>query len=233
MSSICIIPARGGSKRIPRKNIRDFCGKPIIAYSIETALQSGLFDQVVVSTDDVEIADISRQYGAETPFMRPAALADDFTGTGVVFGHGVRMLRDAGAQIDYACCIYPTAPLLQCKYLRKGFEFVRSGRADRAISVTLYASPIFRSMMLNEDGYVRMLWPEYKMTRSQDLPEVFHDAGQFYWARADVLLGKLNSEKLRIIPVMLPRWLVVDIDTPEDWRMAEYLYTLTTKERAV
>ena len=222
MANIAILPARGGSKRIPGKNIKSFLGKPIIAYSIETAIQSKLFDKVVVSTDSVKIADISRKYGAEVPFLRPANISGDFSGTDEVIIHALQwMSANNGNNYDNVCCIYPTAPLIQEKYLKKGLELLIQHKATSAFSVTSYPYPIYRSLKINTSNKIEMIWPEYHTTRSQDLPEAYHDAGQFYWANVKkYLIGKrLFSEDS--LPVIIPQNLVQDIDTVKDWKSAE------------
>ncbi|MEG2390390.1 MAG: pseudaminic acid cytidylyltransferase [Pseudomonas sp.] len=221
MSNVVIIPARGGSKRIPRKNLAPFDGVPMIVRSIRTALDSGLFDQVVVSTDDAEIADVARAHGAEVPFLRPAQLADDFTGTAAVIVHALQQLP----AFDYACCVYATAPLLQVRYLREGFELLEQ-HPDKsfAFSVCNFGFPVQRALTLDGQGALTALYPEFRDTRSQDLPEAFQDAGQFYWGRTDAWLrGEVVYSPVSL-PVILPRHLVQDIDTPEDWKRAEYLY---------
>lgn len=225
MSAIAIIPARGGSKRIPRKNLKPFDGVPMIARSIATALDSGLFDQVLVSTDDPEIAELARACGARVPFMRPAELADDFTGTGPVIAHALEALRERGETFDYACCIYATAPLLQVRYLRQGFAAL-AAHPDKsfAFSVCSFAFPVQRALTLDEQGALTALYPEFRGTRSQDLPPAYQDAGQFYWGRSVAWLrGDLVFSPLSL-PVILPRHLVQDIDSEEDWLRAEYLY---------
>ena len=220
---VCIIPARGGSKRIPKKNIKDFFGKPLISYTIETALKSNLFDKVVVSTDDETIAQVAKKYGAEVPFLRPFELSDDFTGTGAVISHALSYLKSQGENYDFVCSIYATAPLLQIKYLKEGFEKLQNSEAVNAFSATSMPFPIQRTFKLNEDGSCEMFWPENFSKRSQDLEESYQDAGQFYWKNlhkqsGDVMFGKDS------IPIILPRHLVQDIDTLEDWERAEYLY---------
>lgn len=183
--NIAIIPARGGSKRIPRKNISDFCGKPMIAYSIEAARDSQLFDRILVSTDDQEIADVAQAYGAEVPFMRPPELANDFAGTTEVIGHATRWMRDRQWSVGSVCCIYATAPFVQADDLRRGLQELQAGNWDYAFTVTEYGSPIFRAFRKHPDGGIEMFFPEHFSTRSQDLPTAFHDAGQFYWGRPD------------------------------------------------
>lgn len=221
---LAIIPARGGSKRIPRKNIKPFCGKPMIAWSIEAALESGCFDRVIVSTDDAEIAEVARQYGAEVPFMRPLELSDDHTGTIPVIRHAIETINSQGRAVEQACCLYATAPFIRAEDLRRGLEMLQGSGSDYAFSVTSYAFPIQRAIRLTPEGRVEMFNPEHFSTRSQDLEEAYHDAGQFYWGRADAWLqGKMIFSPASL-PVMLPRHRVQDIDTPEDWVRAEWLF---------
>lgn len=222
-----IIPARGGSKRIPRKNIRPFCGKPMIAYSIEAALESGVFDRVIVTTDDEEIAAVARQYGAETPFLRPKALSDDHTGTIPVIAHAIDWLNQHQEKpVAFACCIYATAPFVEAKALKEGFLKISSQPGKRfAFSVTSFAFPIQRGVYLADDKMgVIPVYPEHTQTRSQDLKEAYHDAGQFYWGRAEAFLNQEAIFSPNSIPVILPRYRVQDIDTLEDWTCAEYMY---------
>jgi len=221
---IAVIPARGGSKRIPRKNIRMFCGKPIIAYSISAALETGLFDQIVVSTDDDEIASVAREFGATTPFVRPKEIADDFTGTNAVVKHAVGWFAERNHDVTHACCIYATAPLIQPRFLKEAFDALAGSDAAFAFSVTGYAFPIQRALRLAADGRVDALYPEHRLTRSQDLEPVYHDAGQFYWGTARAFLDDMPLFSPRSIGVVLPRLLVQDIDTPEDWEQAEFMY---------
>ena len=222
-NAIAIIPARGGSKRIPKKNIKDFFGKPLIAYSIKVALDSKLFDKVIVSTDDENIAQIARKYGAEVPFIRPKELSDDFTGTGEVVDHTVERLKAQGEEYEYSCTIYATAPLLQKKYLIDGYQKLQKSDAINAFSATSMPFPIQRTFKIDEDGRCEMFAPEYYTSRSQDLEESYQDAGQFYWTK----YGKISTEIMfgkDSIPIILPRHLVQDIDTLEDWKRAEYMY---------
>jgi N-acylneuraminate cytidylyltransferase len=221
LSNVAIIPARGGSKRIPRKNLKPFDGVPMIARSIHTALDSGLFDQVVVSTDDEEIAELAQAHGAQVPFLRPAQLADDFTGTAAVIVHALQQLP----HFEYACCVYATAPLLQARFLRQGLELLEQ-HPDKsfAFSVTDFGFPVQRALTLDEQGALTALYPEFRNTRSQDLPAAFQDAGQFYWGRSGAWLRGEVLYSPASLPVILPRHLVQDIDTAEDWKRAEYLY---------
>ncbi len=220
---VAIIPARGGSKRIPRKNIKDFFGKPLIAYSIQVALDSQLFDKVIVSTDDKEIADIAKQYGAEVPFLRPEKLSDDFTGTSDVINHTLKYLNERNEKYDYCCTIYATAPLLQTKYLIEGFNRIQKSDAINAFSATSMPFPIQRTFKIDENGRCEMFYPEFYYTRSQDLEEAYQDAGQFYWTKLTSQSDEIMFSK-DSIPIILPRHLVQDLDTFEDWTRLEYLY---------
>jgi len=222
--SICIIPARGGSKRIPRKNIREFYGKPIIAWSIEAAKKSKLFNRVVVSTDDLEIAEVAKLYGAEVPFIRSPELADDFTGTIPVVADAIRRLHSLGHNDSEICCLYPTAPFIIISDLRDGYERLKSGNWSFVFSATTYSFPIFRSFQEKEDGSLKMLFPEHFNTRSQDLVESLHDAGQFYWGTAEAWLKETVIFGTKSSIVELPRWRVQDIDCEEDWLFAEQMF---------
>ena len=218
--AVAIIPARGGSKRIPKKSIKDFFGKPLIAYSIEVALASKLFEEVIVSTDDEQIASIAKSYGAVVPFLRPKVLSDDFTGTQAVIEHTLSQLDNS---YDFVCTIYATAPLLQAKYLLEGFEKLKNTTAIYAFSATSMPFPIQRTFKLNKNGRCEMFTPEHYMTRSQDLEEAYQDAGQFYWEKVGVKSDEImfGADSL---PIILPRHLVQDIDTLEDWKRAEVMY---------
>jgi len=230
MSNICIIPARGGSKRIPKKNIKNFFGKPLIVYSIRTAIESKFFDKIIVSTDDEEIAKVAKEYGAEVPFMRPKELADDFTGTADVVASVVSKLKKMGEEYDYICTLYATAPLLQTKYLIQGYEELKNSDAKYSFSSTSIPFPIQRTFKLRNDGRCEMFTPEYYMSRSQDLEEAYQDAGQFYWEKtskeSDSIMFGADS-----IPIILPRYLVQDIDTLEDWERAELMYKSIYQDR--
>ena len=222
--SIAIIPARGGSKRIPRKNIKKFFGKPLISYSIETALKSKLFEKVIVSTDDEEIAKIAKQYGAEVPFLRPKELADDFTGTGAVVEHTLEYLKNNNDKYDYCCTIYATAPLLQEKYLKEGLEKLKNSDAKLAFGVTSMPFPIQRTFKITNNR-CQMFTPEYFSTRSQDLEEAYQDAGQFYWENLSIKSDEIPFG-IDSIPIIIPRYLVQDIDTLEDWERTEIMYEI-------
>lgn len=227
---IAIIPARGGSKRIPRKNIKVFHGKPMIAYSIAVAKQSGLFDKIIVSTDDNEIAEIAKQHGAEVPFRRPQSLADDFTGTVPVIAHAIEAVEALGWQVSEACCIYPTAPFLQADDLSKGLDLLTQHQGDYSFSATSFSFPIQRAIKLTQDQQVSMFYPEFEQTRSQDLQEGYHDAGQFYWGTATAFLAQKPIFSANSYAVLLPRVRVQDIDTTEDWERAERLYQVMSSE---
>ena len=221
---VAVIPARGGSKRIPRKNILPFCGKPMIAWSIETAKSSGLFDRVIVSTDDDEIAEVARHYGAEVPYVRPAELSDDHSDTTQVIAHATRWIMSNGTNVDAVCCIYATAPMIQVSDLKKGWDALESGDWDYAFSVTDFAAPILRSFKQADQGGIEMFFPEHFLTRSQDLPTALHDAGQFYWGRANAWLNCKKIFDRHSVPIIIPRWRVQDIDDLDDWKRAELIF---------
>ena len=220
---LAVITARGGSKRLPGKNIRPLAGRPMIAWPIGVAKASGLFDRIVVSTDCDEIAAVARAWGAEVPFRRPASLSDDFTPTSPVFEHAIRWFIDAGEPPSEACCIYPTAAFLRAEDLQKGHDLIARDGAPSALSVTSFDFPVLRGFKLEADGSVAFNWPEYASTRSQDLPELCHDAGQFYWVNVDSFLRHGSTVMPGSRPVFLPRKRVQDIDTPEDLEIAEFL----------
>jgi pseudaminic acid cytidylyltransferase len=229
VKAIAIIPARGGSKRIPKKNIKSFHGKPLIAYSIETALESKLFSKVVVTTDDKEIAKVAKEYGADVPFVRPPELSDDYTGTAEVIKHAVEFLKQSGEEFDYVCTIYATAPLLRSQYLVEGFEKIKSNDIGMVFSATSMPFPIQRTFKI-VDNKCEMFTPEHYYSRSQDLEEAFQDAGQFYWEKRDRELRDIAFGK-DSMPVILPRHLVQDIDTIEDWQRAEYMYEVANRDK--
>lgn len=223
---VAIIPARGGSKRIPRKNIKPFHGKPMIAYAIEAAQKSGCFDRIIVSTDDQEIADVAMANGAEVPFLRPADIADDHATTLDVISHAAKWLTDQGYHSKYLCCIYATAPFIRADKLQEGLAALETGLYDYAFSATTFPFPIQRAFKLAPSGAISMFMPEHQTTRSQDLEEAYHDAGQFYWGTAEAFAQGRAIFTDQSVAVLLPRIEVQDIDTPEDWQTAEALYAL-------
>lgn len=227
---IAVIPARGGSKRIPRKNIRDFCGKPMIAYAIDAAAQSGLFEHIIVSTDDREIAELATKQQAEAPFVRPADLADDHTPTIPVVAHAIQECTALGWPIDDVCCIYPAVPFLLPQDLKSSFELFGQSDADFCFPVTEFPSAIQRALRRHSNGLMAPMNPEYELTRTQDLEPAYHDAGQFYWGSA-----RSWQEKQRVhsnaVGYLVPSWRVVDIDTPDDWLRAEVLYRATNRAK--
>lgn len=231
---LAVIPARGGSKRIPRKNIKLFGGKPMIAWSIEAAIASECFDRIIVSTDDEEIAQVARNLGADVPFIRPQALSDDHTGTIPVVAHAIEWQNKQGEIASDACCIYATAPFLQPNDIVKGYQVLLSSNADYAFSVTSYAFPIQRAIRITNSQRVQMFQPEHFNTRSQDLEDAWHDAGQFYWGHSSAWLAQQPLFTDAAAPVPMPRYRVQDIDTPEDWERAEWLLksmNLSNKEK--
>lgn len=228
---LAIIPARGGSKRIPRKNIKLFCGKPMLAWSIEAAHSSGCFDRIIVSTDDAEIAAIAQQYGAEVPFTRSPELSDDHAGVTAVIAHAIGWMNANGPQpVELACCIYATAPFISAIDLRRGLNTLVQENCDYALAVTSFPFPIQRAIRLTENGRIVMFRPEHFTTRSQDLEEAWHDAGQFCWGKASAWLTNMPVFSQRAAPVVLPRHRVQDIDTPEDWQRAELMFQLLARE---
>lgn len=227
---IAIIPARGGSKRIPCKNIKLFCGKPMITWSIEAAMSSRCFDHILVSTDDSDIANVARASGAEVPFMRPAELSDDFTGTGAVIKHAVEWIQSNWGVIDLVCTIYATAPFIRGSDILKAYQLKKESGAQIVFSVTSFPFPIQRAIKINPRGRVEMFWPENYLVRSQDLEPAFHDAGQFYWAESQAILNEASAFSTVAAPFILPRYRVQDIDTPEDWMRAEYMFQALSNE---
>jgi pseudaminic acid cytidylyltransferase len=223
---IAVIPARGGSKRIPRKNVKDFCGYPMIAWPIEAAKASRLFDHIIVSTDDAEIAEVAKQWGGEVPFMRPAVLSNDYAGTTEVIAHATQWVLDQGFDVDAVCCIYATAPFVQGEDIRRGLEALESGDWAYAFTVTDFAAPVFRSFKQRADGGIEMFFPDHFLTRSQDLPLALHDAGQFYWGRPSAWIEGERIFDRHSVPVIIPRWRVQDIDNQDDWERAEILAPL-------
>jgi pseudaminic acid cytidylyltransferase len=220
---LAVIPARGGSKRIPRKNIRAFAGRPMIGYAIGAARSSGVFDRIVVSTDDDEIAAVAREQGAEVPFMRPPELSNDTAGTMPVIQHTMQALAHLGSPATEICCIYPGVPLLQPQALRDALDLLLAGGGDYVFPVLEFPSPVQRALEREPDGSTRSMFPEHADTRTQDLPRAYHDAGQFYWGTADAWRAG-RSPHLGARTIVLPSWAAVDIDTPDDWTRAEALF---------
>lgn len=228
MKNLAIITARGGSKRIPRKNIRNFLGKPIIAYSIEAALKSGVFDEVMVSTDDDEIKEISLKFGAKVPFKRSAETSNDTATTTDVIIEVLEEYKKRGVSFDYACCLYPTAPFVKAESLREGLDAMLRDGSVAAIPVVKYSYPIQRAMEVGDSGRLQMVWPEYSRARSQDLKPRYHDAGQFYWFKTTAINKSMELLKMEASPIIIPETQVQDIDTEEDWILAELKYSRQT-----
>lgn len=229
--NIVIIPARGGSKRIPRKNIKNFAGHPMLSYPIRAAFASGVVDKVVVSTDDSEIAEIAVRYGADVPFIRDANLADDYTGTSAVIRDAIQRLRQLNWQLDHCACLYATTPLLSSDVIKQSLKLLHDTAADYVFTSARFSFPIQRALLQTELGGVTPFDPQAIGKRSQDLPPTFHDAGQLYWATADTWLDsnkKIFGERSRMY--VLPDHLVQDIDTIEDWRRAEVLYQILLQD---
>lgn len=224
--NVAIIPARGGSQRIPRKNIKLFLGKPIIAYAISAAQASGCFDRIIVSTDDPEITAIATYYGAEVPFVRPAEISDDYASTMDVMTHALDYLLGKDVAPTFVCCVYATAPFLRSDDIRRGFDMIHATDVEFVFSATSFAFPIQRAIALTQDNRVSMFDDTHAMTRSQDLPEAYHDAGQFYWGKPQAFMAKKAIFAAHSKALVLPRKRVQDIDTPEDWEFAEALYSV-------
>lgn len=223
MARLAVIPARGGSKRIPRKNIKLFHGKPIIAYSIETAINSGLFDEVMVSTDDEEIKNIGLQHGAKVPFMRSENNSNDTASTLQVVREVIESYNKIGKSFDEVCCIYPTAPLMKSSQLKSGLQLLEKDITS-VFPVVPFSFPILRSLKVSEDNYASMNWPEFSHTRSQDLPPAYHDAGQWYWMNPELIQESLYAENSKVI--ILSEMEVQDIDNESDWKMAEIKWSM-------
>jgi pseudaminic acid cytidylyltransferase len=226
---LCVIPARGESKRIPRKNIKDFFGQPMIAYSIKAALKSNFFDQVIVSTDDAEIAEVAKYFGASVPFVRPDELANDYTGTVPVVKHAIEWFDDQGQSPSEVCCLYATAPFVRAGTIKRAYEQMQSTQADYCFTVTSFAFPIQRALKVTAKNRIEMFYPEHLETRSQDLEESYHDAGQFYWGKAESFKQQKPLFSKSATPYILPRHLVQDVDTLEDWKRAELMYQVLKK----
>lgn len=221
--TIAVIPARGGSKRIPRKNIKDFNGKPMIGWAIEAAKKSGLFSHVIVSTDDEEISAVAKKLGAEVPFIRPLELSDDLTPTVPVIAHAVQACSDLGWQSEYICCIYPCVPFLEVQDLIKSFDLIKMHDSDFIYPVAEYAHPVQRSMRKLQNEKMEFLSPQYELTRTQDLEKTYHDTGQFYWGKSSAWAQhkKMHTDG---IGMPIPNWRVVDIDSNDDWKRAELIF---------
>lgn len=230
MKSICIIPARGGSKRIPRKNIKDFLGKPIIAYSIEAALSSGIFDEVMVSTDDKEIAEVALKYGAKVPFLRSEVTSNDFATTADVINEVVDWYKSHGKEFEVICCIYATAPFVTVDKLREASDIVNNGAFDSAFTCTAFSYPVLRGLVIDDNGRIAMRWPEYKTARSQDLPTLYHDAGQFYFATSKAFHKANSFWGENTAPIVVSELEVQDLDTLTDWALAEMKFKLIEKK---
>jgi N-acylneuraminate cytidylyltransferase len=226
MSNLCIIPARGGSKRIPRKNIRDFLGKPIIAYSIEAALKSGLFDEVMVSTDDKEIADIAQKIGAKVPFLRSEENSNDYATTADVIKEVISHYVKAAKVFENICCCYPTAPFITKDRLIEGFKKLQLPSVNSVFPIITFGYPVLRSLKMEDNGMVSMNWPEYLNSRSQDLPKSYHDAGQWYWIKTEVFLSNEKIIGEGAYGLQLDELEVQDIDNEIDWKLAELKYEL-------
>lgn len=220
--NLAIITARGGSKRIPRKNIKEFCGKPILSYSIKAALDAGIFDTVMVSTDDEEIAALAKEAGAVVPFLRSSETANDFASTDDVIMEVITEYQKRGEEFDAFCCIYPTAPFLTGDRLREAMELLHT--ADSVMPIVPFSYPPQRGLIINEKGQVERQFPEYATTRSQDLPKVYHDCGQFYACRTKPFLDAGTTDVENLLPLVLSEMEVQDIDTLEDWEIAEIKY---------
>ena len=231
-STIAIIPARGGSKRIPRKNIKPFLGKPVIAYTIEAALGSGLFDEIMVSTDDQEIADIAVKLGVKVPFMRSVRASDDHATTADVLVEVLQTYEERyDRQFIWGCCIYPASPLIRKEHLINGFKLLKEGDMDSVFPVTAFSYPVWRGLRRNKDGMTEMIWPEYRNTRSQDLEAVYHDAGQWYWFNIESFKAFPSLYSKRSATIVLDEMEIQDIDSPGDWKLAEMKYNLLNEKQ--
>lgn len=222
---IAIITARGGSKRIPKKNIKEFCGKPIILYSIEAALKSKVFDEVMVSTDSFEIAEIAKKAGAKVPFMRSEETSGDFVTTSSVILEVLKMYKDLGKEFEYACCIYPTAPFVNEEKLINAMELIQKNDVVEVMPVVKFSYPPQRSFIIQNE-LLQMNWPQYINTRSQDLEIFYHDCGQFYCYNVNKYIELNGQISGNIMPIIMPESEVQDIDNEEDWKIAEIKYTL-------
>lgn len=229
--NLAIITARGGSKRIPRKNIKPFCGKPILFYSIEAAKEANVFDEIMVSTDDEEIAALARSCGAKVPFLRSAATANDFASTDDVIMEVLNTYRERGEYFDAFCCIYPTAPFLTGERLRNAMELLKE--ADSVMPVVAFSYPPQRGLVINKSGYVERQFPEYATARSQDLQKIYHDCGQFYACRSKAFLAAGTTDVEHLLPLIMSEMEVQDIDTEEDWALAELKYRMLHRSESI
>ncbi len=225
-NNLCIIPARGGSKRIPRKNIKEFLGKPIIAYSIEAAIKSKLFDEIMVSTDDEEIAGIAKQYGAKVPFMRSRENANDFATLADVLIEVVDQYKSIGKTFKNVCCVLPTAPLTSHNQIKGAFTKLIDENLESILPIVEFSYPILRALEFDENKRLKMIWPEHLKTRSQDLKPAYHDSGSFYWVKTDALLDQKTLFCKNGSAIVLPETEVQDIDNETDWKLAELKYKL-------
>ncbi len=222
--SVAIIPARGGSKRIPRKNIKLFCGKPLITWTIEKVLECNVFDRIIVSTDDEEIADIAKKAGAEVPFMRPAALSGDHATTAVVVDHAIEWLINEGKDVDYVCNIYPGSVFIQSAFVNQAFKLVKENEYDSVLSVCEFNYPIQRALVTNPRNTIEFMNPQYALTRTNDLETTYHDAAMFCWVKVQAFRTSKTMITENTSSVVIPRKYVIDIDTPEDFEIAEALF---------
>lgn len=229
MKAIAIIPARGGSKRIPRKNVKDFLGMPIIAYSIKAALLSGVFDEVMVSTDDEEIAAVAREYGAVVPFFRSAETSNDFASTADVILEVLGKYAEIDVHFDIVACIYATAPFLSVETIKKGMDAIKQNGYDSAFTCVEFSYPILRSMIIDKNNRISMKWPEYQLSRSQDLEKFYHDAGQYYVSKTDNYIEHKAFCGNNTAPLILSELSVQDLDTETDWKIAEIKYKLINR----
>ena len=228
--NLCVIPARGGSKRILKKNIKKFYDRPIIAWSIEQAIASKCFDKIIVSTDDKKIASVAKKYGAQVPFIRPKSLSDDYTSTIPVVSHAINWFIKNLNKPDYVCCIYPAAPFIKLSDLRNGLRILKKTKLNYVFPVTSFAYPILRSFKIDKNKKLKMFFPKYYQYRSQDVHEAFHDAGQFYWGKTDAWLKNKKLYSKNSFPMPIPRSRVLDIDTIEDWKIAEKMFKMNIKK---
>ena len=229
--NICVIPARGGSKRIHKKNIKNFCGKPIIIWSIEEAIKSNCFEKIIVSTDDEEIIKLVKNYSVDVPFVRPNKLSDDFTEIIPVINHAIKYQIENYKKPTNVCCIFPTAPFILADDIKLGLKKLDNSDADFIFPVTSYSYPIQRSLKIVDNQKIQMFQPEYLNSRSQDLEEFYHDAGLFYWGKVNSWLKNNTIFNNNSLPIILPRYRVCDIDTEEDWKRAEIMFTMIYKDK--